>query len=364
MSTFGPDPEHRFAFGLRTTDHTHPSDALEPIEPWEFVYRLGDVGAWGVGVHDDDLVPVGASSSERDDIVDKVAKALDSTGMVVSISSANLSGHPVFGHGAFTSADRDVRRYAIQKAMRAIDLGTELGATLHELSGEASESIAAKPPLDVLDRFREAVDFLCAYACEQGYPARFALRPRPHDGQADSFLSTIGHALAFIATLDRPDMVGLGPATGHENGGVHDGCHGVAQAVEAGKLFHLRLDAQPAFVLVKLLEESSYDGPLHFDIEMSCIDDAAEIWDVTAGCMRTYRTFVAKARRFADDPEIRDALAACGADELATPSVGPFSADVGRALSGERFDPSELLQRRYRDQRLDQLVTDLVLGLR
>ena len=188
MSTFGPDPEHRFAFGLRTIDHADRG-VSEPVEPWEFVYRLGDIGAWGVGFHDDDLVPAGASPSERDDVVDKVAKALDSTGMVVSISSANLSGHPVFAHGAFTSADRDVRRYAIQKAMRAIDLGAELGAELHELSGEGSESIAAKPPLDVLERFREAVDFLCAYACEQGYAARFAcVRPR----RAATVLSTIG----------------------------------------------------------------------------------------------------------------------------------------------------------------------------
>ena len=348
MSTFGPDPEHRFAFGLRT----HRAPASEPVEPWEFVYRLGDIGAWGVGFHDDDLVPVGASSSERHDILDKVAKALDSTGMVVSISSANLSGHPVFANGAFTSADRDVRRYAIQKAMRAIDLGAELGAGLHELSIEASESIAAKPPLDVLDRFREAVDFLCAYACEQGDAARFALR------------DDLGHALAFIGTLERPEMVGLGPPIGHCSGAW---CHGVVQAIEAGKLFHLRLDPQPAgddFLLVKLLEESGYDGPLHIDIDPACFDDATEMWEFTAGCMRTYRALAAKARRFADDPEIRDALAVCGALELAEPSVGSFSPDARQVLSMERFDLSELVQRQYSDQRLDQLVIDLALGLR
>jgi xylose isomerase len=352
MSTFGPDPEHRFAFGLRT---------IGPVEPWEFVYRLGDVGAWGVGLHDDDLVPVGASPSERDDIFDKVAKALDSTGMVVSIAAVNFSGHAVFGHGAFTAADRDVRRYAIQKAMRAIDVGTEIGAVLHELpaAGERGESIAAKPPLVVLDRFREAVDFLCAYACEQGYPVRFVLRPS--DGHGESFLSTVGHALAFIGNLDRPDMVGVGPNLARGSVAVA----GVAQAIDARKLFHARLDNDPdAFALAKLLEESSYDGPLHFDVDPGCLDDGAEFWDITAGCMRTYRALAAKARRFADDPEIRDALAASGALELVEPSVGAFSAEARDALLTERFDATELSQRRYCDQRLDQLVTDLALGLR
>jgi xylose isomerase len=345
MSTFGPDPEHRFAFGLRTP-------AAELVEPWEFVYRLGDIGAWGVGFQDDDLVPIGTSSSERDDVVDKVAKALDSTGMVMSISSANLSRHSVFGRGAFTSADRDVRRYAIQKAMRAIDLGAELGARLHELTIEASESIAAKPPLDVLHRFREAVDFLCAYVCQQGYPARFALRDSP------------GHALAFIGTLERPEMVGLGPTIAH---GSSEQSHGIAQVIEAGKLFHVRLDAQPAgddFLLVKLLEDSGYDGPLHFDVHPGCVEDASEMWDVTTGCMRTYRALASKARRFADDPDVRDAVAASGLHELAEPTVGSFSADAGRLLSIERFDLSELAGRQYSDQRLDQLVTDLALGLR
>jgi xylose isomerase len=343
MSTFGPDPGHRFAFGLRTIGR-------EPLEPWEFVYRLGDVGAWGVAFHDDDLAPDGASPSERHDIIDKVAKALDSTGMVVSLSSADLSGDPVFARGAFTSADRDVRRYAIQKAMRALDLGAELGAELHELSGE-SASTAAKPPLDVLERFREAVDFLSAYACEQGYGARFALRDHPY-------------ALAFIGTLDRPEMVGLGPVIAH---GDSAWCHGVAQVIEAGKLFHVRLGVQPAghdFLLVKLLEDSGYGGPLHFDLDPGCVEDAAEMWDVTTGCMRTYLALVAKARRFADDPDIRDAVAACGLAELAEPSVGVYSADAGQALSRERFDLAELAQRQHSDQRLDQLVTDLVLGLR
>jgi hypothetical protein len=223
MSTFEPGPEHRFAFGLPA------------IEPWEFVYELGDLGAWGVGVHDDDLVPCDAAPADRDDIVDKFTKALDSTGIVVSMVMTNLFEHPVFGHGAFTSPDRDVRRYAIQKTMRSIDLGAEFGARIHGLPGwrEGVDSVAAKPPLDALDRYREAVDFLCAYACEQGYPTRFALECRPNEARGDAFLSTIGSALAFIDTLAHPEMVGLDPEIAHGSMRGSCGYHGVAQAIDA-----------------------------------------------------------------------------------------------------------------------------------
>ena len=235
MSTFGPDPEHRFAFGLRTIGHCAGALAAEPVEPWEFVYRLGDIGAWGVGFHDDDLVPVGASPSERDDILDKVAKALDSTGMVVSIASANLSGHPVFGHGAFTSADRDVRRYAIQKAMRAIDLGAELGAELHELSGraKASESIAAKPSVGRPRPLPRGGRLPCGYACEQGYPARFALRSTT----TAATRSADDRARAGVHRHARPSRDGRA-RPGDRPRERRRWCHGVAQAIEAGKLFH------------------------------------------------------------------------------------------------------------------------------
>jgi xylose isomerase len=371
MSTFEPGPEHRFAFGLPA------------IEPWEFVYELGDLGAWGVGVHDDDLVPCDAAPADRDDIVDKFTKALDSTGIVVSMVMTNLFEHPVFGHGAFTSPDRDVRRYAIQKTMRSIDLGAEFGARIYGLPGwrEGVDSAAAKPPLDALDRYREAVDFLCAYACEQGYPTRFALECRPNEARGDAFLSTIGSALAFIDTLAHPEMVGLDPEIAHGSMGGSCGYQGVAQAIDARKLFHIDLypppvdhhepepsfgstSANEAFFLVKLLEESGYDGPVQFDIDSRHVDDPEGIRDFVVGCMRTYRALAAKVRRFADDPEIRDAMAECGALELAEPTVGTFSAEAGRKLTTELFDHQAMAVRRYRSQRLDQLVVDLVLGLR
>jgi xylose isomerase len=371
MSAFEPGPEHKFAFGLRG-----------PTEPWEFVYQLGDLGVWGIGFQDEDLVPVGASAATRHDILDKFSKALDSTGVVVSMTRTKLAGHPVFSHGAFTSADRDVRRFAIQKAMRAIDLGAELGAPLHDLPDgvERVESVAAKPPRDALGRYREAVDFLCGYVREQGYPTRFAIAAAAAERSSAVLLSTIGHALAFIDTLEHPEMVGLNPELAHGTlaGG---GCHGVAQAIDAGKLLHVDLNAPPvelhekepcfgsasvseAFFVVKLLAESGYDGPLHFDVDPHRLEESDGVWDFAVGCMRTYRALAAKVRRFADDPEIRDALAECGALELAEPTVGAFSAAAGRALSSECFDPEAMAQRRYRHQRLEQLVIDLVLGLR
>ena len=234
MSAFEPGPEHKFAFGLRA-----------PIEPWEFVYQLGDIGVWGVGFQDDDLVPVGSSPAERDDILDKFTKALDSTGVVVSMARTNLSGHPVFSHGAFTSADRDVRRFAIQKAMRAIDLGAELGAPIHDLpgGGEGVESVAARPPRDALERYREAVDFLCGYVREQGYPTRFAMEAEPVERPGAAFLPTIGHALAFIDDARTSGDGRAQPRGRPRDGRRPGGYHGVAQAIDAGKLFHVDLNA-------------------------------------------------------------------------------------------------------------------------
>ncbi len=383
MNAFEPGPLNKFAFGLRTIPPAGRdplgAEYPEPIEPWEFVYQLGDIGAWGVAFRDDDLVPVTASTAERDDILDKFTKALDSTGMVVSMARTNLSGHPVFEHGAFTSVDRDVRRYAIQKAMRAIDLGAELGAQVHDLPAaeEGVESIAAESPLDALARYREAVDFLCGYVREQRYPTRFAVPCELHAPHGDSVLPTIGHALAFISTLDQPELVGLDPAVTQRTDAGPLGYHGLALAMDAGKLLHLELDAHPnghhgpglgpsrvsdAFFIVKLLQDSAYDGPIHFAVDSD--HDSADLWEFAVGCMRTYRTLASKAKRFVDDPEIRDAVAQCGGLELSEPTVGPFSPESGRALSIECFDPPALAQRRYRSQRLDQLVVDLVLGLR
>jgi len=379
MSVFEPGSDRKFAFGRSPIfgSVATPDGSVAPVETWELIYQLGDVGAWGVALHDDEVAPSGAAPAELDDNFDKVSKALDSTGMVVSMTRTNLSGYPVFDDGAFTSVDREVRRYAIQKAMRGIDVGAELGADLHDLPAEGVSSVAATAPLDALDRYREAIDFLCGYVSDQGYSTRLAVHAKSPAHRGESLIATIGGALAFVNTLDRPEMVGLN--TGFAHRASPGGCYGVDQALAVGKLFNVELNAHvghepnpgvgsasvgDAFFLVKLLVETNYDGPLHFDLDVGYLGGAAGICDLVGGCMRTCRALVAKAKRFADDPEIRDALTECGATELAEPSVGPFCPDAGRMLSVERFDARAMTSRRCRGQRLDQLVADLVLGLR
>ncbi len=387
MSTWQPSPEHKFAFGLWTVGFSGRDPfgdvTRAPIEPWEFVYRLADLGGWGVSFHDDDLIPPGTSPADRDDILDKFRKALDSTGMVVSMATTNLFWHPVFKDGAFTSADRDVRRYAIQKTMRAIDLGVDLGAGIHVFWGgrEGVEAVAAKPPLDALARYREAVNFLCGYVKDQGYATRFALEPKPNEPRGDTFLPTVGHALAFIETLDHPEMVGLNPEVAHETMAGLSVYHGVAQAIDAGKLFHIDLNAQQigrydqdlrfgsegikdAFFVVKLLEESGYDGPRHFDARPYRTRTPRECGSSPPdACGRTWR-WRRRRRRFADDPDIREALEECGAIEMTEPTVGPYSNDAAGILATEAFEPEALAERGYRNERLDQLVVDLIMGLR
>jgi xylose isomerase len=246
---------------------------------------------------------------------------------------------------------------------------------------EGAEAVAAKPPLDALARYREALNFLCGYVRDQGYSTRFALEAKPNEPRRDTLLPTVGHALAFIQTLDDPEIVGLDPEVAHETTAGPSTYHSVAQAIDAGKLFHIELSAQQvgrydqdvrfgsegikdAFFVVKLLEDSGYDGPRHFDARPYRMDDAEGAWDFAAGCMRTYLALAAKARRFIDDPEIRQALEECGAIELAEPTVGPYSTDAARTLATEDFEPEELAERGSRNERLDQLVIDLILGLR
>jgi xylose isomerase len=383
MNTLHPAPVHRFSFGLWSARHQHRDPrgevARPPIDPYEFVHRLAEVGGWGVSVDDDELVPLGSAADERDTAVERLRSALDSTGMVVSITTTNLYSHPVFREGAFSASDRDVRRFAVQKAMRAIDVGAELGAATHAFKcgrGD-SEAFAAKPVADSLARYREAVDFLCGYVSDRGYGTRIALEP----GQDDALLPTVGHALAFIATLDQPDMVGLSPAVApeREHGPPRRGVYpDVAQAIDAGKLFHISLNAQrsdqdlrfgydglkDAFFLVKLLEDSGYDGARHFDTDQVCAQDIEGASDFAVACMRTYLALAAKARRFADDPHIQDALAECGATALADATVGRFTPEAADVLAHESFDPDVLAKQGHRSDHLDQLVVELIMGLR
>jgi xylose isomerase len=382
-----PRPEHKFTFGLWTVGNTGSDPfggSTRPrIDPNESVRRLAALGAYGVCFHDDDLVPPGSSLPQRDEVVRRFKATLDETGMVVSMATTNLFAHPVFKDGAFTSNDRAVRRYAIAKTMRAIDLGAELGAPVYVFWGgrEGVEAMAAKPVTDALDRFREAIDFLSNYVVDRGYKMRFALEPKPNEPRGDILLPTVGHALAFISTLDKPDMVGVNPEVAHETMSGLSFYHAVSQALWQGKLFHIDLNGQKIgrydqdlrfgseglkddFFLVKLLEESGYSGARHFDAHAYRVEDSEGVWDFAAGCMRTYLALKEKARRFAIDPEIQEALGAASVPELAKPTVGKYSAAAAEELKAEPVDPAALANRGYHNERLDQLVVDLLMGLR
>jgi xylose isomerase len=380
-----PRPEHRFTFGLWTVGNPgrdpFGGPTRAPLDPVDSVGKLADLGAWGISLHDEDLVPHGSSVAERDRIVARFKAALEETGLGVGMATTNLFTQPVFKDGAFTSNDRGVRRAAIGKAMRSIDLGAELGAEVYVFWGgrEGTEAGVAKDPRDALDRYREAINVLSDYAVEQGYEMRFAMEPKPNEPRGDAFLPTVGHALHFISTLDRPGMVGVNPEVAHETMAGLSFYHAVGQALWAEKLFHIDLNAQrigrydqdfrfgaedlkEALLLVRLLERSGYAGPRHFDAHAYRNEDAEGVWDFARGCMRTYLALAEKARHFDSLSEVRDALAAASTPELAEPSTsGVGEAD---ALKAEADRLEELALRGYANEALDQLLVDVLLGAR
>ena len=376
--------EPRFTFGLWTVGNPgrdpFGGPTRDPVDPVDSVRQLAERGAWGVSLHDEDLVPWGSSAAEHDRIVARFKAALEETGMGVGMATTNLFGHPAFKDGAFVSNDRRVRRAAIGKAMRAIDLGAELGAEVYVFWGgrEGTEAGIAKDPRDALERYREAVNALVDYSEAQGYGLRFALEPKPNEPRGDIFLPTIGHALHFISTLDRPELVGVNPEVAHETIAGLSFHHGIGQALWAGKLFHIDLNGQDvgrydqdfrfgaedlkeAFLVVRLLERAGYDGPRHFDAHAYRNEDAAGVWDFAEGCMRTYRALAEAAQRFDALPEVKDALEAASTPELATASVDGDEPDV---LKAEVDALDELANRGYYNERLDQLVVDVLLGRR
>ncbi|MGH2916531.1 MAG: xylose isomerase [Solirubrobacteraceae bacterium] len=379
-----PRPEHRFTFGLWTVGNPGRDPFGEPVraplEPVQTVERLAELGAYGVSFHDNDLVPYGTGAAERDRIVARFKEALQRTGMQVPMATTNLFGHPAFRDGAFTSNDRSVRRAAIAKAIRGIELGAELGASVYVFWGgrEGAESAAAKRVADGLERYREAIDFLCGYVLDRGYELRFAIEPKPNEPRGDILLPTVGHALHFITTLEHPEMVGVNPEVAHETMAGLSFVHAVSQALWAGKLFHIDLNSQrigrydqdfrfgaedlkEAFLLVHLLETSGYDGARHFDAHAYRGEDAEGVWKFAAGCMRTYLALAAKSRLFEASDEIRSAREAALVDELAQPTVGPYSAQSAHELLGESQD-LDALAHGYGVEALDQLVVELLLG--
>jgi xylose isomerase len=384
---FTPKPEHHFTFGLWTVGNPgrdpFGDPVRPPISPNDIVHKLGELGAYGVNLHDNDLVPRDASASERDKIVREFKKALNDSGVCVPMATTNLFGDPVFRDGAFTSNDACVRQYALQKTMRAMDLGVELGASTYVFWGgrEGTETNAGKNAAEAMKWFRDALNFLCEYSISQGYNLKFALEPKPNEPRGDIFLPTIGHALALIYTLDHPEMVGLNPEVAHDTIAGLDFSHGVAQALEAGKLFHIDLNAQKpgrydqdlrfgsedvkgAFFLVKLLEDAKWPGMRHFDSHAYRTEDQQGVWDFAAGSMRTYLILKDKAERFNADAEIQGLLGELKARGATTGDRVKFSKDSAEQIKKQSFDLEAVRAKGYAYEKLDQLTMEILLGVR
>lgn len=385
---YDPKPEHKFTFGLWTVGNPGADafgEAVRPERsPADLVYLLGDVGAYGVNFHDNDLIPIDATPAEREAILRSFKKALADTGLVVPMATTNLFGNPVFKDGAFTSNDPQVRAYALQKTMKAIDLGAELGAEVYVFWGgrEGVESDATKNPVTSLKRFREAINFLCEYVLDQGYDLKFALEAKPNEPRGDIYLATTGAYLGFIYTLDHPDMVGLNPEVAHEHMAGLNFMHAVAQAWEAGKLFHIDLNDQnyarfdqdwrfgaqnlkQAFFLVKFLEDVGYNGSRHFDAHAYRTEDYEGVKDFARGCMRTYLILKEKARQFNADPEIQALLGEINADDGTMDAFrGAYTTGKAAALKAHAFDREALAARGLQYEKLDQLTNELLLGVK
>ena len=386
MNPYTPTKDDKFSFGLWTVGwqgvDVFGTAVREPLDPVLAVEKLAELGAAAVSFHDDDLVP---DDSRRQQVLERFTKALADTGLVVEMATTNLFSHPVFKDGGLTANDRDVRRYALAKVLRNIDLAAELGASTYVLWGgrEGAESGGSKDVRAALDRYKESMDLLCAYVREQGYELRFAIEPKPNEPRGDILLPTIGHAISFINGLADPELVGINPEVGHEQMAGLNYAHGIAQALWHGKLYHIDLNGQhgprfdqdlrfgagnlrEAFWTVDVLQgiggQPGYDGYVHFDYKPPRTEDLDGVWETARGCMRNYLILREKVQAFRADPEVAEALAAARVDELSQPTLG-----AGESLAELRkatYDVDALAARGLGFERLDQLAMDHLLGVR
>jgi len=391
-----PTQEDKFSFGLWTVGWQARDlfgEATRPVlATVEAVHKLTELGAYGITFHDDDLIPSGSSPTERQRIIDEFRAALDETGMVVPMVTTNLFHDPVFKDGGFTSNDRSVRRYAVRKVMRNIDLAASLGAETYVFWGgrEGSEVDFAKDIRAALDRYREAMDTLAQYVIDQGYAMRFAIEPKPNEPRGDILLPSIGHALAFINELEHADMVGINPETGHEQMASLNYTHGIAQALWAGKLFHIDLNGQKgprydqdfvfgygdllqAFSTVDLLENGApgggpvYDGPRHFDFKPLRTEDIDGVWESALANMELYLSLREKAKAFRADPEVQEALEAARVGELGQPTLGDgetYAELLNDTSAFEDFDIERARTQGYGFARIQRLAIEHLLGVR
>jgi xylose isomerase len=384
---YQPKPEHKFTFGLWTVGNRGRDPfgdfVREVISPVDIAAMLGEVGAWGVNLHDNDLVPIDATCAERDATVRDFKKACEQYGLVVPMATVSLFFHPVFRDGAFTSNDPEVRAYALQKTMRAMDLGAELGAKIFVLWGgrEGVETDACRRADEAIKHLREAVNYLCEYNIDRKYGFQIALESKPNEPRGDIYMATTGHYLGFIPTLDHPEMVGVNPEVAHEQMAGLNFLHGVAQAWEAGKLFHIDLNDQMpgrfdqdlrfgsvnlkgAFFLVKFLEEVRYAGPRHFDAHAYRTEDYEGVKDFARGCMRNYLIFKEKGERWNADQEIQSILKELSSNANGAPKTRQYSNAGAAALLKHSFDKGAIMKKRLPYERLDQLTIDVLAGVR
>ena len=382
---YAPTPADHFSFGIWTVgwqgvDVFGP--AVRPPMPADrAVRKLAELGAYGVNFHDNDVFDFDASDTEQDKRITDFKHALADTGLVVTTATTNLFSHPIFKEGAFTANDREVRRFALAKVMRNLDLAAELGASVYVFWGgrEGAESGASKDVRAALARYKEALDVLSQYVLDQGYSLRFAIEPKPNEPRGDILLPTAGHALAFITELEHPELVGINPEVGHEEMAGLNYAHAISQALWHGKLFHIDLNGQHgprydqdlrfgagnargAFWIVDALEAGGYDGPVHFDYKPPRTEDDGGVWDSAAACMRNYLILREKVRAFRADPQVQEALRAARVDELATPTLAP--GETWRDVAGFVPDVATLAERGMAFERLDQLALEHLYGVR
>jgi xylose isomerase len=385
MQDFTPTRDDRFTFGLWTVGwqgvDVFGTAIRPPLEPADAIHRLAELGAYGITFHDNDVFPFGADEATKQAHLAPLRKALDETGLTVPMITTNLFSHPVFRDGGFTNNDRDVRRFALRKALDNIDLAAEIGASIFVAWGgrEGAESGAAKDIRTALDRYAEAFNVLGQYVVDRGYDLRFAIEPKPNEPRGDILLPTVGHALAFINELEHSELVGLNPEVGHEEMASLNYAHGLAQALWHGKLFHADLNGQTgprydqdlrfgagnargAFWTVDILEHGGYDGPRHFDFKPPRTEDINGVWDSAAGCMRNYLILREKARAFRADPEVQEAMRLARVDQLGVPTVA--EGESLEDLRAEAFDPDAAAERGMGFERLDQLALEHLYGVR
>ena len=379
-----PTREDKFTFGLWTVGWQARDpfgDATRaPLDPVRTVQELASRGAYGVTFHDDDLIPFGSNEADRQAHIARFKKVLSDTGMKIPMATTNLFSHPIFKDGALTSNDRDIRRFALKKVMRNIDLAVELGAEIYVAWGgrEGAESDGAKDAYVALERYREGFNILSTFVIDRGYSIKFAIEPKPNEPRGDIFLPTIGHAIAFINSLDHPEMVGVNPEVGHEQMAGLNFVHGISQALFHEKLFHIDLNGQhgpkfdqdlvfghgdlkSAFFLVDLLERHNYQGPKHFDYKPARTEDDKGVWESATANMRTYLLLKERALAFRNDPRVKAAMIESHIDQLEVPTLS--SGESWKDIELDSIDVESAAARGYGYEKIDQLALEHLMGV-